>query len=69
MIEVDIALRVGDFDLSAAFDAPEGSVTALFGRPSTWATLCCTSVGCWVEQWMVTSPSSAGTASDAWPSR
>lgn len=32
MIEVDIAIRVGDFDLAAAFDAPEGSVTALFGR-------------------------------------
>ncbi|QQS12337.1 MAG: molybdenum ABC transporter ATP-binding protein [Rhodospirillales bacterium] len=32
MIEVDIALRVGAFDLEAAFDAPAGSVTALFGR-------------------------------------
>ncbi|MBX3498483.1 MAG: molybdenum ABC transporter ATP-binding protein [Alphaproteobacteria bacterium] len=32
MIEVDIALRIGDFDLAAAFDAPAGSVTALFGR-------------------------------------
>jgi len=32
MIEVDIAIRVGDFDLAAAFDAPAGSVTALFGR-------------------------------------
>lgn len=32
MIEVDIALRVGDFELTAAFDAPAGSVTALFGR-------------------------------------
>jgi molybdate transport system ATP-binding protein len=32
VIEVDIALRVGDFDLAAAFEAPAGSVTALFGR-------------------------------------
>jgi molybdate transport system ATP-binding protein len=32
VIEVDIALRVGEFELNAAFDAPEGSVTALFGR-------------------------------------
>ncbi|MGE0423042.1 MAG: molybdenum ABC transporter ATP-binding protein [Reyranellaceae bacterium] len=32
MIEVDITLRIGDLDLSAAFDVPEGSVTALFGR-------------------------------------
>jgi molybdate transport system ATP-binding protein len=32
VIEVDIAIRVGDFDLEAAFDAPDGSVTALFGR-------------------------------------
>jgi len=32
VIEVDIALRVGDFELGAAFDAPAGSVTALFGR-------------------------------------
>lgn len=32
MIEVDIALTLGGFDLAAAFDVPEGSVTALFGR-------------------------------------
>jgi molybdate transport system ATP-binding protein len=32
MIEVDITIRVGDFDLAAAFEARAGSVTALFGR-------------------------------------
>jgi hypothetical protein len=30
--------------------------TALIGRWRAWATLCCTSVGCWVEEWTIMSP-------------
>ena len=32
-------------------------------RPSACATMCCISLGCWVEQWTMTSSSSPGTRS------
>ena len=39
------------------------------GRCSACATLCCTSVGCWVEEWTTMSPPSCGIAAATWPSR
>ena len=47
------------------------TVTAWSATPSTLATLCCTSLGCCVEEWTWTSASSPGsrTAMEIWPSR
>ncbi len=45
------------------------TVTALLGTPSTSATMCWISLGCWVEVRTVTSSSSPGIAIAIWPSR
>ena len=45
------------------------TVTALWRMPSTAATINCTSLGCWVDEWTVTSSSSPGTAKAICPSR
>ena len=44
-------------------------VMAFDGVPSTFATMCCTSLGCWVDEYTVTSSSSPGMAKAMWPSR
>ncbi|NQV56639.1 MAG: molybdenum ABC transporter ATP-binding protein [Rhodospirillales bacterium] len=38
MLEIDISHRVGDFSLKAAFTAPAGSITALFGQSGSGKT-------------------------------
>ena len=45
------------------------AVTRLKSQPSSRAQTCWTSVGCWVEEWTVRSPSSPGSAKAIWPSR
>ncbi len=45
------------------------TVTAASGRPSRRATMCCTSVGCWVEEKTWKAPSSPGSAWAIWVSR
>ena len=44
-------------------------VARVLGIPDAFVTTCCTSVGCWVEEWTWSPPSSVGTASATWPSR
>ena len=45
------------------------TATLCEGTPSTFATMCWISLGCWVEDQTWTSSSSPGTAMATWPSR